>query len=123
MVRRRLLGRCSFTEAAERRCRRVYGARGAPITDANELASRSTGPLRLRQTRKITPLAVLPMWRGRGRTPLLQSQRLLAMVCRRKASPPAEVGASPDRVGVGRGELAEQLDVVDLVVEACRGSS
>jgi D-alanyl-D-alanine carboxypeptidase (penicillin-binding protein 5/6) len=41
----------------------------------------------------------------------------------RQAPSPAEVGASPDRVGAGHGKPAEQLDVVGLVVEAGRGSS
>ena len=49
--------------------------------------------------------------------------RTLAVKRLRQAPPPAEVGASPDRLRVGRGKPAEQLDVVGLVVEAGRGSS
>ena len=41
----------------------------------------------------------------------------------RQAPPPAQVRASPDRLGAGRGKPAEQLDVVGLVVEAGRSSS
>src|SRR5436190_4215481 len=40
-----------------------------------------------------------------------------------QAPPPAQVGASPDRLGAGRGKPAEQLDVVRLVVAAGRAST
>src|SRR3954451_2227722 len=40
-----------------------------------------------------------------------------------QAPPPAQVGASPDRLRTGRGKPAEQLDVVVLVVAAGRAST
>jgi integrase len=58
-----------------------------------------------------------------GRRNSAASRRPLAMARLRQAPPPAEVSASPDRLCVGRGKPAEQLDVVGLVVEAGRGSS
>ena len=124
MVRRRLLGRGSLTEAAERRCLQGDMERAALLSPMR-MSSPHGRRDRSGSGRPGRPLH-WPFSRcgvGAAGTPLPQSQRPLAMVRGRKASPPAEVGASPDRVGVGRGELAEQLDVVDLVVEACRGSS
>src|SRR5512133_2276670 len=51
-----------------------------------------------------------------------RKRRLLGTMAA-QAPPPAQVGASPDRLGAGRGKPAEQLDVVGLVVATGRAST